>query len=154
MKRNKKVLSILLSLSILILSYNLVLKVNANNTLDIVQVENLETMSKNDCEDIMIDLLIAIINNDTSFMYKYIGMFTSDCYDTMYQYISSNDINSSIISNMTLDFTYPDNSSTGDSVMMLNTKVWYDNQSYNLLYLFEFHINSAGDIYGFNVWTY
>lgn len=153
MKINKKILSIILSLAIVI-SLNNMLIVNATNALNVVEVENLETMTKNDCEDIMMTLLTAILNHDTGFMYQYIGLFTSDCYDSMYKYISNNNINSTIISDVTVDFTYPDNSSTGDSVIMLNTKVWYDNQSYNLLYLFEFHINSSGDIYGYNVWTY
>jgi len=149
----QRVMSIVLVVIMVIVCFGSLLTVKASSE-SAIQVSNIEDLSKDECEDLFKTLLIAIVNHDINFMNQYVGVFTPECYNDMYQYIQNNDIGSNVISNVTLDFTYPDESSTGDSVVMLNTKVWYDNQTYNNLYLFEFHINSSGDIYGYNIWAY
>jgi hypothetical protein len=116
--------------------------------------DNLETMTMKDCNSAINEIVTAIINNRSSVIQDNSSKFTSDAYNSINNYMSNNDIKGDGVGDITIEFTYPANSSTGDTVIMVNTKIWYSAQSYNLIYLFEFHVNSYGDIYGFNVWTY
>lgn len=58
------------------------------------------------------------------------------------------------ISNIVVDRIYPDKSTTGDTVLMVNIKAWDQEQTYNNLYMMELHVNRDGKIYGYNIWTY
>lgn len=115
---------------------------------------NIEEMSKAECDKLMEEFIRAVMNNDVSFVESYADIFEDGTKREIYEYIESNDIGGEGIENLVVDFTYPDNSSTGDTVIMANVKIWYDGYKYNLLYLFELHINAQGDIYGYNTWVY
>jgi hypothetical protein len=116
--------------------------------------KNLNELSSRQVNALIDELVYGIATHDTSVLQNNSGMYATDCYTYLYDYIENNDINSYDISDLTIDYTYPSGSSTGDTVIMANAKVWYDNQTYNMLYLFEFHVDSHGDIYGYNVWLY
>lgn len=117
---------------------------------------NLEYKSVVDCNKFIGSLVNNIVDNNVEFMYNNTTYFESNCYDSLREYILTNSIVDSkyLISDIIVDVTYPEHSSTGDTVIMANTKIWYNDNQYNKLYLFEFHVNAAGDIYGFNVWVY
>ena len=117
---------------------------------------NIEYMSTIECNKFIGTLVSSIVDNNVEFMYNNTSYFESRCYDSIKQYLLTNSIADSnfTISDIIIDVTYPENSSTGDTVIMANTKIWYNNGQYNKVYLFEFHVNTTGDIYGFNVWVY
>ena len=147
----------LILLAISILSVRLTITVYASNDnllLGVGNIKSLELMSKTECEEAMLEFLHAAVAHNKDYLFTNGSMFNVECYDEVENYIANNNINSNSFSDFVIDFTYPPNSSTGDTVIMFNVKVWYSNNSYNNLYMFEFHVNSAGDIYGFNVWVY
>lgn len=117
---------------------------------------NLELMTKDLCNTHITSIVQSIQEKDISFIQNNLSMFTSSCYNKLSYFIQNNDIGGDVIQQIIIDFTYPNNSSTGDSVIMANTKIGYtqDSLNYNKVYLFEFHVNKDGDIYGFNVWVY
>lgn len=115
---------------------------------------NLEQMHKNDCDKTIINIVNAIVNNDTQYIYDNSEMFETNCLYKLDETIRNYKVEGNKLSNIVIDFTYPENSSTGDSVIMVNTLIWKADKSYNLAYLFEFHINKDGKIYGYNIWVY
>ena len=115
---------------------------------------NLETLSEIDRKEYMNNIFKAIYNKDNTYILNNTALFTEDCYEKLLEYIENNTIDSTVIGDTVIDTITVSNSSTGDCVIMLNAKVWYDNQGYNKLYLLEFHINAKGIIYGYNIWVY
>lgn len=113
---------------------------------------NMEEASLSECNQVMEEVIKGILNCNTSFISQNTALFSSTCYDKISKYTYNNGINGRSIDNIVIDFTYPDGSSSGDSVIMANTKIRY--AEYTKLYLFEFHIDNNGDIYGFNAWQY
>ena len=59
-----------------------------------------------------------------------------------------------IISEKAIDIVTPQDSETSDTVLMCNIRLSNNENIYNKIYLFEFHINADGKIYGYNIWTY
>lgn len=123
---------------------------------------NMEEISISKYNQIMGSLVRAINEHDTSWLTdtldsNHVGIFTDECYDEMYQLILNNDFEWEDYLAV-VDVTYPDNSTTNDTVIMVNVQAYYydysDFHDYNQLYLFEFHVNAEGGIYGFNVWAY
>ena len=135
--------SIIIILTFIILS----IQVNASNN-------SIINMNKSETDELIVDLIYASAKGDLNELNDNALYFESDCFYDMYSFISNNDIGSSNIGDIVIDFTYPDNSSTGDVVIMANTKIWYNNGEYNKAYMFEYHINSDGRIYGFTLWVY
>ena len=113
---------------------------------------NLERMDRAKCSSTMQSIGSAIINSDEQSLLYNTAYFETSAYQSVYNFIEKDSIQGSVIDN-SIEFTYPDNSSTGDSVIMMNYKLSIGN-GYNVIYLFEFHINSNGKIYGFNAWEY
>jgi hypothetical protein len=99
-----------------------------------------------------IDTLInAIVTRDTQVLGSCAMYLTNDTYyelrDFMEKYSASG-----VLANYVLDYIKPDNSTDGDYVVMANVVTNYNGDEYYTLY--ELHINSLGQIYGFNVWVY
>lgn len=115
---------------------------------------NLETATLEFRNQTVFDILTAIINKDKKYISENVSLFNSKTYEDMLNFIDNSNIANGEIGDMVVDIVTPNNSTTGDTVLMVNTKIWYNNQAYNQAYLFEFHINSSGDIYGFNIWAY
>lgn len=115
---------------------------------------NFETMSKAETEQTIRSIVGVIVSNDASWIDNNYMYFTSPCFDKIKGYASNNNIIGDVISDVVVDFTYPENSTTGDTVIMANTRIWANGNTVNCVYLFEFHINSEGLIYGYNVWAY
>lgn len=122
----------------------------ANETIDI-DFNNTDALT---CNTVIKDIVYSIISHNADNMNKYVAAFSTDTYTDITNYIANNNIEVSSLSDITVDYIYPDKSSTGDTVIMANAKAWNKEQTYNMLYLFEFHVNSVGDIYGYNVWVY
>lgn len=148
-KINKYILSILIivTVSVAILG---TIKANAT-TQDKI---NFETMPKAETEQTIRSIVGVIVSNDASWIDNNYMYFTSPCFDKIKAYASNNNIIGDVISEVVVDFTYPENSTTGDTVIMANTRVWANGNTVNCVYLFEFHVNSEGLIYGYNVWAY
>lgn len=131
-------------ITIILLVITCVSVVNAseNNT-------NIEKMNIKEINSLMYNLTDSYIEHNTDTIDT--SIFTDNIIGDIINYTNSNNIGGEI-RNIVVDFTYPDNSSTGDTVIMVNTKVKYS--EYDKLYLFEYHINADGKIYGFNAWVY
>lgn len=138
----KKYLLLIISL-ITILSFTSI--VYADN-------KSLEKATESDCNLTINNICRAIINSNSEALLENTDYFENTAYKSVYDYINTNKIEGTC-SNIVIDTTYPNNSSTGDFVIMANCKVNVQ-QGYNLVYLFEFHVNKDGKIYGFNAWVY
>lgn len=114
---------------------------------------SLEQTTVSEITDIMTKLVNSIRNKDTSYIMTHATYFDSNCYDKILKYTESNSIGGTDVKSFVVDFTYPDNSTTKDTVIMVNAKINYS-EGYNKLYLFEFHVNQSGNIYGYNIWQY
>ena len=116
------------------------------------KVYNLEKMNRTECNSIIQSISTSIINNNLKSLSANSDYFEAPAYKSVADFINRDSVKGSIIDSI-IEFTYPDNSSTGDSVVMANYKLSIGNK-HNILYLFEFHINKEGRIYGFNAWEY
>lgn len=125
-----------------------ILRVDATE-LKTIDFNNIETRT---CRNEVSDIILDILKHDESSLNVKAQYFTNDCFAEVIEYTKENDINSSIVSELVVDYTTPSNSSTGDTVIMANTKIQY--KQYNKLYMFELHVNKEGKIYGFNAWVY
>ena len=113
---------------------------------------SLERMDRAKCSSIMQSICSAIINSNEQALLSNTAYFETSAYQSVYNFIEKRSVQGNVIDS-SIEFTYPDNSSTGDSVIMMNYKLSVGG-GYNVLYLFEFHVNSNGKIYGFNAWEY
>ncbi len=116
------------------------------------QSNNLEKMNRTECNSIIQSISTSIINNNAQSLSANSDYFEPQAYKSVIDFINRDSVKGSIIDSI-IEFTYPDYSSTGDSVVMANYKLSIGNK-HNILYLFEFHINKDGKIYGFNAWEY
>lgn len=114
-------------------------------------IENMDYwLAKSEFERITSDIVLNTGKIDKD-------LATPEARQRINEFIKNNKINEKSYGKLvdtTLDFTYPEDSSTGDTVVMINAKIEYLNGKYNKLYLFEYHINAEGKIYGFNAWVY
>ena len=151
MKQKLKLKLILNAVIILVVS---IIVCNYTNYVSADTGFNFEKAEKAKTNATVIEIIKACNEHDTDWMQSHYNYFTSPCYDRLIEYVKNNDINADILTNFVIDFTYPENSTTGDTVIMANTKAWLNGNKANVIYLFEFHVNSDGIIYGYNVWAY
>ena len=100
------------------------------------------------------DLVKAIANNDFSKIKNKVYLLDSQCYYELTRYASSSKMSSGNISEIVVENIPVEKSSTADDVLICNTKIWFDDASYNMIYTFEFHIDAKGFIYGYNIWVH
>lgn len=115
-------------------------------------IYNLEQMNRTECNRVIQAISTSIINNNLKSLSDNSSYFVTSGYEPIVNFIDRESVKGSIIDS-TIEFTCPDESSTGDSVVMANYKLSIGDK-HNVLYLFEFHINEDGRIYGFNAWEY
>lgn len=153
-----KIQSLIIILSITIISTIVILNnvdTKENNILaSEISDDSIENMDMTEVNDLIANIILGMMNHDKTYLYNNPGYFTRDTFDKIENYIDVNNILTTSMSEIVIDYTYPQYSSTSDTVIMANAKLLYDGQSYNKLWLFEFHVDSYGDIYGFNVWQY
>lgn len=137
-----KTLKHYITIILLVITCVSVVNASENNT-------NIEKMNIKEINNLMYNLTDSYIKHNTDTIDT--SVFTDNIIGDIINYTNNNNIGGEI-RNIVVDFTYPDNSSTGDTVIMVNTKVKYS--EYDKLYLFEYHINADGKIYGFNAWVY
>lgn len=114
---------------------------------------SIEKMSFIDCKNIMYDICTDIFRkNSADFQLKYYDYFTEGTMYDMIDLLKSDKFSTGRISEINVDFTYPENSTTKDSVVMCDLLINRDGNT--LCYLVEFHLNKDGKIYGFNIWHY
>lgn len=152
MKRKNKLRQII---SIFILSLSLTISSTASAVeKKETSKDSLENITDTEREEFALSLTQSILSNNTDFMQANTDKFTTDVYSKLTTYIERNTLGEPAIINSCYDYITPNNSSTGDSVIMENVKIGYDDYKYNKVFLFEYHVNSNGDIYGYNIWQY
>lgn len=146
----------IISVVVLIVLTVSLLYVNRNNVSAASSPSNLEDMQYSELQETALYLAQSVIFKNESLIseHRLDELFTSSAYDKYINLVNNNEIGGEMIGDCIADVTYPDESSTGDTVLMINSKVWYNSKEYNQLNLLEFHINKDGKIYGFNVWMY
>lgn len=150
---NKKILSVLMSLAILV---TLPLKVYAEDKTIADAVGRFMNLEEDDCDKEAKKLVTAIMTGDTGTITANAELFKSGTYDTVMEITNEHSehfINGKVKS-ITTEYAYAYYTSTGDQVMMVTVKVLDESQSYNCMYLFEFHQDFDGVIYGFNLWAF
>lgn len=144
----KSIYSIVLAVVLLVST----IKVYADDTVSLeLRTINLEEMTSDEIDNFSKAILDSTLSNNKEAIAKYANCFTDEKLTKIYEFITNNNI-SGTVQSMVVDWVYPKYSNTGDSVLMLNAKIQLS--GYNELYLFEFHINADGKIYGYNIWTY
>ena len=118
------------------------------------ETRDLELFSKNELDNTLLNVVNSMVHSDATYINNNQDLFTIDAYYDIIDCISKEVVQDGNIGSVSIEFTYPENSSTGDSVVMLNTKIRKHETQNQLVYMFEFHINSEGKIYGFNIWAY
>ena len=113
------------------------------------QHTNIEKMTKTEMSNSIMSIIeSAITSNDTELL-NYKDLFTEDCLEKYRRNVVNTNIITGIISEKAIDIVTPQDSETSDTVLMCNIE-----NIYNKIYLFEFHINADGKIYGYNIWAY
>ena len=115
-------------------------------------IDEFDMTSSSKCQDQVTELIEAIFTGDNAELYKFQRVIPSTILKEMKGYASNNNIDSTVFSDKSIEFINADNSSTEDTVIMANVKLYY--KDYNKLYLFEFHMNESGSIYGYNIWQW
>lgn len=115
-------------------------------------IDEFDMASSSKCQDQVTELIEAIITGDNAELDKFQHVIPSTILKEMKGYASNNNIDSTVFSDKSIEFINADNSSTEDTVIMANAKLYY--KDYNKLYLFEFHMNESGSIYGYNIWQW
>lgn len=116
-----------------------------------VRTTNVEDMTDSEVTELSKYVVNSIVDKSISSMKQYNDCFTNEALTQIQWYVTNNKI-SGTPSNIVSDWVYPEYSTTGDSVLMINAKI--QNENFNNLYLVELHINKDGKIYGYNVWAY
>lgn len=145
--KKKTIISIML---VLILMTNNV--VYASDKKEDANTNNLETMDDIKRADIIYDIIESILEHDISRLNKNNKYITDDTYNILSSYVLANTIGTGNISDYMIDTSGVSQSSTVDYVILANLKINYEEN--NMMYLFEFHINANGLIYGYNIWVY
>lgn len=138
--RTKKIIAMTLVCTALAVS-----QVNAAETVN-VSIEELEQAELN---RLMSGILKGVASGSID---KYEVYFESDAYEKMLQYIGKNKLIQPNAYDNIIDRVDVSYSSSDDCVVLVNSKFIYEDVK--LLYLFEFHVNSSGKIYGLNIWSY
>jgi hypothetical protein len=117
-----------------------------------VIVNNILEMTEEQQKRFASDVTKAVINDDFRSILEKTYLIDSQAYYSLNAY--AREAQKGSISEMVIDYIDADKSSTKDTVIMCNAKVWYEDASYNLVYTFEYHINSNGYLYGYNIWVH
>lgn len=115
---------------------------------------NILEMSTEEQKILARDIVKAIVNNDFSEVKNKMYLLDSQCYYDLTRYASSSEISNGNMSEIVVEHVPVEKSSTADDVLICNTKIWFDDASYNMIYTFEFHVNAEGFIYGYNIWVH
>lgn len=155
MSNMKKRITIIYVVVIMVLATS-ILYVNRSNVSAASSPSNIEDMQYSELQETALYLAQSVIFKNESIIseHRLDELFTSSAYDKYIKLVKNNEIGGEMIGDCIADVTYPDESSTGDTVLMVNSKVWYNSKEYNQLNLLEFHVNKDGKIYDFNVWMY
>lgn len=148
--RNKiKVYVLVAIVAIVMTSLVLTKTANADN-----QPTNIEKMTETEMNNSIMSIIDSAINNNDNELLDYKDLFTEDCLEKYRKNVVNTNLVTGIVSEKAIDIVTPQDSETSDTVLMCNIRLSNNNNIYNKIYLFEFHINADGKIYGYNVWAY
>lgn len=117
------------------------------------QHTNIEKMTKTEMSNSIMSIIESTITSNDTELLNYKDLFTEDCLEKYRRNVVNTNIITGIVSEKAIDIVTPQDSETSDTVLMCNIRL-SNNNIYNKIYLFEFHINADGKIYGYNVWAY
>lgn len=120
-------------------------QVNATETVNV----SIEELEKAELNRLMSGIVKGVASGSID---KYEVYFESDAYEKMLQYIGKNKLIQPNAYDNIVDRASTSCSSSDDCVVLVNSKFIYEDVK--LLYMFEFHVNSSGKIYGLNIWSY
>jgi hypothetical protein len=118
------------------------------------QHTNIEKMTKTEMSNSIMSIIESTITSNDTELLNYKDLFTEDCLEKYRRNVVNTNIITGIISEKAIDIVTPQDSETSDTVLMCNIRLSNNENIYNKIYLFEFHINADGKIYGYNIWTY
>lgn len=148
--RNKTKVYVIVAMVIITITALILTKTaNADN-----QPTNIEKMTKTEMNNSIMSIIDSAINNNDNELLDYKDLFTEDCLEKYRRNVVNTNIITGIISEKAIDIVTPQDSETSDTVLMCNIRLSNNENIYNKIYLFEFHINADGKIYGYNIWTY
>ena len=157
MKKLKYIIAIVVIMVILLIAFNKCNKKDGKtqNTNEYAEsTTSILDMTEEEKKNFGKNLVRAIVKNDFNEIITKSYLIDSTCYYSLTDYANSSDIKNGNMSDLVIDVITVEKSSTSDDVIMCNAKIWFDDTSYNMLYTFEFHINSNGVIYGYNIWVH
>ena len=134
----------------ILITIMLTLSIKANASEYTVNTIKLDSCTQSELVEFGYNIAEHYING-TNIDSKYIELLSADVNREIDSIKNTNNMK---ISNIVVDRIYPDKSTTGDTVLMVNIKAWDQEQTYNNLYLMELHVNRDGKIYGYNIWAY
>lgn len=115
---------------------------------------NIEKMTKTEMNNSIMSIINSAIDSDDSELLDHKDLFTDDCLEKYRKNVVNTNLVTGIISEKAIDIVTPQDSETSDTVLMCNIRLSNNKNIYNNIYLFEFHINADGKIYGYNIWAY
>lgn len=118
------------------------------------QHTNIEKMTKTEMSNSIMSIIESTITSNDTELLNYKDLFTEDCLEKYRRNVVNTNIITGIISEKAIDIVTPQDSETSDTVLMCNIRLSNNENIYNKIYLFEFHINADGKIYGYNIWAY
>ena len=116
-------------------------------------IGSLDSMTKNEMYDTFKNITTAIVTRDETRLYEYSKYFSTQTMEQLVDYsktLRADDLPTDFC----IDYTGPSYSSTGDTVILVNFKIWSSDATTNTVYLYEFHINDSAQIYGYQIWVY
>lgn len=118
------------------------------------QHTNIEKMTMNEMNSSIMGIISSAIDSNDTELLNYKDLFTEDCLEKYRRNIVNTNLITGILSEKAIDIVKPQDSETSDTVLMCNIRLCNNENIYNKIYLFEFHINTDGKIYGYNIWAY
>lgn len=117
------------------------------------EMQNEITETAFDLEQITRDIISESINLNALNSNRYGVSFTSDMNKKLYGTSTLDAIYNSKIIELESHYIIPENSSSGDVVIILDTRMINPNNQ-EFLVMFEYHLNSNKEVYGMNTWVY
>jgi len=148
-----KLASILVVISILLISLPVKATEGATRENTGLSTNDVTKMTQEEYTYVFTELARDVLEKQAVATDIYYNSFTQECVFNYADYVIENTLKGKSITERSVEYVTPDNSGTGDTVIMVNLKTTFIKQ-YNMCYLFEYHIDTNGKISSFKVWQY
>jgi len=148
-----RITSIIVALSVLLFSIPVKATEEATRDNNGLSTDNVTKMTQEEYTYVFTELTRDIFDNNAVASDVYYHSFTEDCYVDYIDFVHNNELKGDSILERSIEYVSPENSGKGDAIIMANIKVSFLN-TYNMCYLFEYHIDSNGKICDYEIWQY